>query len=85
MASWPTVKGIELSNDDRLRGRIIERLMCDMAVDLDAVADETGLDVDTDFADEIELLQPFQENGSVLIEGRRIRITETRASRLTCR
>ena len=72
-----TAKGIELSDDDRLRGHIIERLMCDMAVDLDAVADEAGLDVDTDFADEIEALQPFQDNGSVLIDGRRIRITES--------
>jgi len=72
-----TAKGIELSDDDRLRGHIIERLMCDMAVDLDAVADEAGLNVDTDFADEIEALQPFQDNGSVLIDGRRIRITES--------
>ena len=72
-----TAKGIALSDDDRLRGHIIERLMCDMAVDLDAVADETGFDIDTDFADEIESLQPFQDNGSVLIDGRRIRITES--------
>jgi oxygen-independent coproporphyrinogen-3 oxidase len=71
-----TVKGIILSDDDRLRGYIIERLMCDMAVDLDAIANETGFDIATDFSDELESLQPFQENGSVLIEGRRIRITE---------
>ena len=71
-----TVKGIVLSDDDRLRGTIIERLMCDMAVDLDAIAHETGFDIATDFSDELESLQPFQENGSVLIDGRRIRITE---------
>lgn len=71
-----TVKGIVLSDDDRLRGHIIERLMCDMAVDLDAIADQTGFGIATDFSDELESLQPFQENGSVLIDGRRIRITE---------
>jgi oxygen-independent coproporphyrinogen-3 oxidase len=71
-----TVKGIVLSDDDRLRGHIIERLMCDMAVDLDAIADETGFDIATDFTDELESLEPFQENGSVQIEGHRIRITE---------
>ena len=49
-----TVKGIALSDDDRLRGQIIERLMCDMAVDLDAIADESGFDVATDFSDELE-------------------------------
>jgi oxygen-independent coproporphyrinogen-3 oxidase len=71
-----TVKGIALSNDDRLRGRIIERLMCDMAVDLDAIADEAGFDIATGFSDELDALQPYQENGSVLIDGHRIRITE---------
>jgi oxygen-independent coproporphyrinogen III oxidase len=71
-----TVKGIALSDDDRLRGQIIERLMCDMAVDLDAIADESGFDVATDFSDELNALQPYQENGSVLIEGHRIQITD---------
>jgi oxygen-independent coproporphyrinogen-3 oxidase len=71
-----TAKGIALSDDDRLRGRIIERLMCDMAVDLGAIADEFGFDVATDFSDELDSLQPFEKNGSVLIDGRRIRITE---------
>jgi oxygen-independent coproporphyrinogen-3 oxidase len=71
-----TVKGIVLSDDDRLRGNIIERLMCDMAVDLDAIAGELNFDVANDFSDELESLQPFQENGSVLIDEHRIRITE---------
>ena len=31
-----TARGIALSDDDRVRGRIIEQLMCDMAVDLPA-------------------------------------------------
>src|SRR5450759_2765631 len=71
-----TVKGIVLSDDDRLRGNIIERLMCDMAVDLDAIAGELNFDVANDFSDELESLQPCQENGSVLIDAHRIRITE---------
>ena len=69
-----TVKGIALSADDRLRGHIIERLMCDMAVDLDAVVGEIGLAAD--FSDELESLQPYRDNGSVEIDGHRIRITE---------
>lgn len=71
-----TVKGIVLSDDDRLRGTIIERLMCDMAVDLDAIAAESGFDIATDFSDELDALRPYLENGSVLVDGRRIRITE---------
>lgn len=72
-----TVKGIELSSDDRLRAHIIERLMCDMAVDLDAAAGATGYGSATDFSSEIASLQPFQDNGSVEIDGSRIRITES--------
>jgi oxygen-independent coproporphyrinogen III oxidase len=71
-----TVKGIVLSDDDRLRGNIIERLMCDMAVDLDAIAAESGFDLATDFSDELESLRPYLDNGSVLVDGHRIQITE---------
>jgi oxygen-independent coproporphyrinogen III oxidase len=71
-----TVKGIVLSDDDRLRGTIIERLMCDMAVDLDAIAAESGFEIATNFSNELDSLRPYQENGSVTIEGKRIRITE---------
>ncbi len=71
-----TEKGIALSDDDRLRGQIIERLMCDMTVDLDAIADEAGFNIASDFSDELDSLQPFEENGSVRIEGHRIQITE---------
>ena len=34
----PIVKGKQLSADDRMRRDLIERLMCDLAVDLDEVA-----------------------------------------------
>ena len=71
-----TVKGIVLSDDDRLRGNIIERLMCDMAVDLDAIAAESGFDLATDFSGELDSLRPYLENGSVLVDGHRIQITE---------
>ena len=60
-----TVKGIALSADDRLRGHIIERLMCDMAVDLDAIAHESGFALAADFSGELDSLQPYQDNGSV--------------------
>lgn len=34
----PVARGVALSEDDRIRAAVIERLMCDLAVDLDAVA-----------------------------------------------
>ena len=71
-----TVRGIALSAEDRVRGHIIERLMCDMTVDLGAVSAESGFDIGTDFSQELESLQPFTENGTLVIEGNRLRITE---------
>jgi oxygen-independent coproporphyrinogen-3 oxidase len=65
-----TVKGLAFSADDHLRARIIERLMCDFAVDLDAVADRR------DFADELAALAPLQDEGFVDIAGHRIAMTD---------
>ena len=64
------VKGLALSDDDRTRAAIIERLMCDLAVDLDRVAGGA------DFASEIEALRPLSAEGLLTIDGKRIAVTE---------
>ncbi len=66
---FATVKGIALSHDDRLRGAIIERLMCDLAVDLDAFGGATR------FAAERGALAPLAAQGLVAIDGARIAMT----------
>jgi oxygen-independent coproporphyrinogen-3 oxidase len=73
---FATVKGMAISDDDRLRARVIERLMCDMSVDLDAVANEAGSRRRGYFADELESLIPFERDGFVDIQGHRIKVTE---------
>jgi oxygen-independent coproporphyrinogen-3 oxidase len=70
------VKGIGISEDDRLRGEIIERLMCDMAVDLVAIAQEPQSEIGEKFFDAFDSLRPLSDNGAVLIDGYRIQITE---------
>jgi oxygen-independent coproporphyrinogen-3 oxidase len=67
-----TVKGLALSDDDRLRAAIIERLMCDLAIDLDAV--EGGA---ARFAAELEALRPLADEGLLEIDGSRIAVTES--------
>ena len=42
MGRFAISRGLQLSQEDRIRGRIIERLMCDFAVDLDAIEAEFG-------------------------------------------
>jgi oxygen-independent coproporphyrinogen-3 oxidase len=41
-----TIKGYAMTADDRLRGAIIERIMCDFAVDLESFASRHGLKPD---------------------------------------
>lgn len=67
----PVARGITLTPDDRLRRAIIERLMCDLAVDLDAVADVYALPVP------IADLSQLEELGVVRRSGNRITIDET--------
>jgi len=80
-----TVRGIRLSDDDRVRRTIIERLMCDMAVDLDAIARGHGFTA-RDFAAEIAATAPMVADGLVVVDGAAIRITEAGRpySRVVC-
>ena len=39
-----TVRGVALTGDDRLRRDVIERVMCDLEVDVDTIASEHGAD-----------------------------------------
>ena len=72
----PIVRGIELSGEDRLRGEIIERLMCDFSIDLDAVlAQHTGAKTRA-FTEELEKLAALADDGIVVLDGARITITE---------
>lgn len=64
------VRGIALSDEDRVRAGIIERLMCDLELDLAAL--EGGLER---FAAEIAALQPLAEEGLVTIEGAHVAVT----------
>ena len=63
---FATVKGLAFSEDDRVRAAIIERLMCDLAVDL------TGYGGPTRFAAEIDALHPLCEQGLLHIDGGRV-------------
>ena len=68
-------KGIAVNDDDRLRRDIIERLMCDLEVDLSEEAARYGKTAE-DFSAEIEMLKPMIADGIASIDGGRISITE---------
>lgn len=71
----PIAKGKALDADDRLRAAIIERIMCDYAVDLDAVCAAHGVTTAA-VADAFERLDEPARDGLVTVEGHRLTITE---------
>jgi oxygen-independent coproporphyrinogen III oxidase len=66
---FATARGIVFSDDDRTRAAIIERLMCDFAVDLDAYGG-------ADFSVEIDAVDALAASGIAARDGRRILVTE---------
>jgi oxygen-independent coproporphyrinogen-3 oxidase len=73
-ARLATARGIALQADDRMVAEAIERLMCDFAVDLEAVAARHGEGPDA-FDQGLAALAPLAADGIVAIKGRRVRVT----------
>ena len=74
----PVARGIQITDEDRLRRAVIERLMCDMEADLDAIcrshnAASHALD---HFRDEIGRLDFMVRGGLVTIDGTKLAIPE---------
>ena len=65
-----SVRGRRLDDDDRWRGRVIERLMCDFSVDLAAVAPAA------DLGRELPMLAPMVRDGLVEITDSNLVVTE---------
>ncbi|MDO8533440.1 MAG: oxygen-independent coproporphyrinogen III oxidase [Xanthobacteraceae bacterium] len=73
---FATVKGVALSSEDRLRGHIIERLMCDLCIDLDTIANNVADGAKIEFDAELTALASFEDEGMVRLDCRRIQVTE---------
>ena len=70
----PIQRGVAITDDDRLRRSIIERLMCDLEVDLDRATAPFGRS-GSEFSDELAALQPMIADGLIAIDGHRITVT----------
>ncbi len=71
----PVARGLALTADDRLRGAVIEQLMCFLEVDLGAVAHGFVADPRV-FARDLAALDEMVADGLVEIDGWRVRVTE---------
>ncbi len=70
-----TARGVALTADDRLRRDLIERIMCDMQVDISAMARLHAAD-DVPLLTAAEGLARFCDDGLVRRDGARIEVTE---------
>ena len=61
--------------EDKMRGAVIERLMCDMEVDLDDIRKQYALDRG-DFRDEMTRFAALRKKGVCKLEGSRVRVPE---------
>lgn len=71
----PVARGVVVTGEDRFRGEIIERLMCDLEVNLAAVCARHGRSV-ADLADEFAALDGFERDGLVRHDGASLMVTE---------
>jgi oxygen-independent coproporphyrinogen-3 oxidase len=70
-----TMRGYHLSNEDRLRRAVINRLLCHTIVVKDEISREFSIDFDRYFEEELRRLGPFREDGLVLLDQGQIRAT----------
>ena len=71
-----TARGVALTADDRLRRDAIERVMCDLEVDVDEVADRHGADPAPLKEAAMAGLPRFEADGLAHWDGRRIVVSE---------
>ena len=76
----PVERGLELTGEDRLRADLIERIMCDLAVDADAVCAAHGASPAL-LATAFEELRRLQAEGLCRLDGSRVAV-EPQAARL---
>ena len=70
----PTARGVELTPDDRLRREVIERLMCDLEIDLGQICAEHGETADA-LVEARPRLEELATDGLIELDGDRITVT----------
>lgn len=69
----PIVRGIEMTDDDKLRKKVIDEIMCYLEVDLDAVCDEFKKPKNY-FSNELESLRKLESDGLIKIKNSALKI-----------
>ena len=59
------IKGVNLTEDDILRGEVIQELMCNLYLDKQIISEKFNIDFDEYFAEDLPLLNTFINDGLV--------------------
>lgn len=72
----PIERGYYLSDDDLLRRHVITKIMCDFELDFSEVENKFDIKFEKYFATSLEGLKEFMDDGLLLINNRKIIVTE---------
>jgi oxygen-independent coproporphyrinogen-3 oxidase len=71
---WPTMRGIRLSGEDKLRRAVINRILCHSVLIKSEIEREFGIEFDSHFAAELRMLSDLEHDGLVRLGGDSIQI-----------
>jgi oxygen-independent coproporphyrinogen-3 oxidase len=71
---WPTMRGVRVSGEDRLRRSVINRILCHTVLVKSEIEREFDIDFDSHFAPEMARLREFERDGLVRLNGDRIEV-----------
>ena len=79
----PTFKGVDLTEDDKLRRAVITQLICHFDLSFAAIEKEFGINFSDYFASELQNLKPMQDDGLLTLSAEKIEVLQ--AGRLLIR
>ena len=71
----PTMRGVQLNEDDRVRRTVISRILCHCVLVKKEIEKEFGIQFDEYFAPELERLKPLESDGMVRLSDEVISVT----------
>ena len=71
----PTMRGYILSEEDRLRQRVIMNILCQGELDFAQLNQQFGIDFKTHFADTLAQLAGMTDDGLVVLSAERLQVT----------
>ncbi|GHC02382.1 oxygen-independent coproporphyrinogen III oxidase [Cerasicoccus arenae] len=71
----PITRGYCLTQEDRLRGAVIMKLMCDLSLDFDDIGAKWGINFQEHFADAISQLDELAADGLISLTSQGLKVT----------